>query len=118
MRETQIRNSMLNRNVKRPAQSEVFRRTMGQVSRNYWATVGEEERRERGKRVLTPDGIGVNRLQCRVNSLRFKCTVRIIELKSSPCSQRRTDLSWYRRSRPAPASASYCAGWKMSSARS
>ena len=34
--------SPLNRNVKSPAQSEVFRRTMGQVSRNYWATVPRE----------------------------------------------------------------------------
>ena len=41
LRETQIRSS---------AQSEVFRRTMGQVSRNYWATVSLEERRERAQR--------------------------------------------------------------------
>jgi hypothetical protein len=34
-RETEVRNSALNRNVKSPGQSEVFRRTMGQVSRNY-----------------------------------------------------------------------------------
>jgi len=50
LREAQIRNSALNRNIKSPAQSEVFRRTMGQVSRNYWATVSVEERRERGRR--------------------------------------------------------------------
>ena len=50
LRETQIRNSALNRNIKSPAQSEVFRRTMGQVSRNYWATVSLEERRERGRK--------------------------------------------------------------------
>jgi hypothetical protein len=50
MREGEIRNSALNRNIKSPSQSEVFRRTMGQVSRNYWATVSEEERRERGRR--------------------------------------------------------------------
>jgi hypothetical protein len=50
MREMEIRNSALNRNIKSPSQSEVFRRTMGQVSRNYWATVSEEERRERGRR--------------------------------------------------------------------
>ena len=50
LRETQIRSSALNRKIKSPAQSEVFRRTMGQVSRNYWATVSLEERRERGQR--------------------------------------------------------------------
>jgi len=49
-RESEVRNSALNRNIKSPAQSEVFRRTMGQVSRNYWATVSEEERRVRAKR--------------------------------------------------------------------
>ena len=46
-RESEVRNSALNRNIKSPAQSEVFRRTMGQVSRNYWATVSEEEKTER-----------------------------------------------------------------------
>jgi hypothetical protein len=35
-REMQVRRSPLNRNIKSPGQSEVFRRTMGQVSRNYW----------------------------------------------------------------------------------
>ena len=50
LREAQIRSSALNRNIKSPAQSEVFRRTMGQVSRNYWATISLEERRERGRR--------------------------------------------------------------------
>ena len=50
LRETQIRNSSLNRNIKSPAQSEVFRRTMGQVSRHYWATVSPEEKRERARK--------------------------------------------------------------------
>ena len=50
LREAQIRNSALNRNIKSPAQSEVFRRTMGQVSRNYWATVSTEERRARAQK--------------------------------------------------------------------
>jgi hypothetical protein len=50
VRERQVRNSALNRNIKSPAQSEVFRRTMGQVSRNYWATVSPEEKRERARR--------------------------------------------------------------------
>jgi hypothetical protein len=47
LRETEVRNSALNRNIRNPAQSEVFRRTMGQVSRNYWATISVEEKRER-----------------------------------------------------------------------
>lgn len=50
LREDQVRNSALNRNIKSAAQSEVFRRTMGQVSRNYWATVSQEEKRERGRK--------------------------------------------------------------------
>jgi hypothetical protein len=45
-----VRNSALNRNVKSPGQSEVFRRTMGQVSRNYWATISPEEKCERGRK--------------------------------------------------------------------
>ena len=49
LRETEIRNSPLNRNIKSPSQSEVFRRTMGQVSRNYWATVSLEEKRRRAQ---------------------------------------------------------------------
>ena len=50
LRERQVRNSALNRNIKSPGQSEVFRRTMGQVSRNYWATVSAEEKRIRAQR--------------------------------------------------------------------
>lgn len=50
LRETEIRNSALNRNIKSPSQSEVFRRTMGQVSRNYWATVSAEEKRSRAQK--------------------------------------------------------------------
>jgi len=49
-REMQVRRSALNRNIKSPSQSEVFRRTMGQVSRNYWATLSPEEKRERAKK--------------------------------------------------------------------
>lgn len=49
-REAELRSSPLNRNIKSPAQSEVFRRTMGQVSRNYWATVSIEEKRERARK--------------------------------------------------------------------
>lgn len=50
LREYQVQTSALNRNIKSPAQSEVFRRTMGQVSRNYWATVSKEEKRERARK--------------------------------------------------------------------
>jgi hypothetical protein len=50
LREAQVRNSALNRNIKSAGQSEVFRRTMGQVSRNYWATISPEEKRERAKK--------------------------------------------------------------------
>jgi hypothetical protein len=50
-REMEVRNSALNRNIRSPAQSEVFRRTMGQVSRNYWATVNAEEKRERARKI-------------------------------------------------------------------
>lgn len=49
-REVEVRNSALNRNIKSPAQSEVFRRTMGQVSRTYWATVSVEQKRERARK--------------------------------------------------------------------
>jgi hypothetical protein len=49
-RESEIRNSALNRNVKSAGQSEVFRRTMGQVSRTCWSTVGPEEKRERARK--------------------------------------------------------------------
>jgi hypothetical protein len=49
-REIELRNSPLNWNIKSPAQSEVFRRPMGQVSGNYWARVGPEEKRERGRK--------------------------------------------------------------------
>jgi hypothetical protein len=49
-REDEVRNSALNRNIKAPGQSEVFRRTMGQVSRNNWATVSAEEKRERARK--------------------------------------------------------------------
>src|ERR1700752_1801686 len=48
-REVEVRNSALNRKIRSPAQSEVFRRTMGQVSRNFWAPVRAEEKRERAR---------------------------------------------------------------------
>jgi hypothetical protein len=49
LRETEVRNSALNRSIKSPSQSEVFHRTMGQVSRNYWATVSPGETQARTK---------------------------------------------------------------------
>jgi hypothetical protein len=49
-REFQIQTSPLNKSVKSPGRSEVFRRTMGQVSRNYWATLSPEQKRTRGQR--------------------------------------------------------------------
>lgn len=50
LRQTPIRNSALNRNIKSPSQSEVFRRTMGQVPTNYWATVSPDEKRQRAQK--------------------------------------------------------------------
>ncbi len=50
LRETEVRSSALNRTIKSPGQSEVLRRTMGQVSRTYWATVSPEEKRERARK--------------------------------------------------------------------
>jgi hypothetical protein len=50
LRETEVRRSALNRNIKSPGQSEVFRRTMGQVSRNHWAQISVEEKRERARK--------------------------------------------------------------------
>jgi hypothetical protein len=50
LREHQIQTSPLNKAIKSPAQSEVFRRTMGQVSRKYWATVSPEEKRMRAQK--------------------------------------------------------------------
>jgi hypothetical protein len=49
LREHQIQTSPLNNAIRSPGQSEVFRRTMGQVSRKYWATVSAEEKRQRAQ---------------------------------------------------------------------
>jgi hypothetical protein len=49
-REFQIQTSPLNSAIKSPSQSEVFRRTMGQVSRRYWATLTSEEKRARARK--------------------------------------------------------------------
>jgi hypothetical protein len=50
LRERQIQTSPLNKAIRSPGQSEVFRRTMGQVSRKYWATVSAEEKRTRAQK--------------------------------------------------------------------
>jgi hypothetical protein len=50
LREHQIQTSPLNKAIRSPGQSEVFRRTMGQVSRKYWATVSAEEKRTRAQK--------------------------------------------------------------------
>jgi hypothetical protein len=49
-REFEIQTSPLNKAIRSPSQSEVFRRTMGQVSRKYWATVSPEEKRARAQK--------------------------------------------------------------------
>jgi len=50
LREHQIQTSPLNKVIRSPGQSEVFRRTMGQVSRKYWATISAEEKRTRAQK--------------------------------------------------------------------
>jgi hypothetical protein len=45
--EQQVQTSPLKKAIKSPGQSEVFRHTMGQVSRKYWATISAEEKRPR-----------------------------------------------------------------------
>jgi hypothetical protein len=50
LREHQIQTSPLNKAIRSPGQSEVFRRTMGQVSRKYWATASAEEKRLRAQK--------------------------------------------------------------------
>jgi hypothetical protein len=50
LREHQIQTSPLNKAIRSPSQSEVFRRTMGQVSRKYWATISADEKRTRAQK--------------------------------------------------------------------
>ena len=50
LNEVRTQKSRLNIVVKSPNQSNAFRRTMGQVSRNYWATLTQEEKRVRAQR--------------------------------------------------------------------
>lgn len=49
LNEVRLQKSRLNIAVKNPNQSSAFRRTMGQVSRNYWATLTPEEKRTRAQ---------------------------------------------------------------------
>jgi hypothetical protein len=50
LNEFRVQKSRLNTAVKSPNQSNAFRRTMGQVSRKYWATLTPEEKRQRAQR--------------------------------------------------------------------
>lgn len=50
LRETQKKNSALNKSVKTGIQEEAFRKTMGQVSRDYWSTLTPEEKRARAQK--------------------------------------------------------------------
>jgi hypothetical protein len=49
-REFEIQTSPLNKVIKSPSQSEVFRRTMGQVSRKFWSTLTPEQKRARAQK--------------------------------------------------------------------
>ena len=50
LRETHIKESPLNKKIKIESQRESFRKTMGQVSRKYWATLTPEQRRDRAQK--------------------------------------------------------------------
>ena len=45
LRETSRQQSPLNKKIKSEGQRESFRKTMGEVSRKYWATLTPEEKR-------------------------------------------------------------------------
>jgi hypothetical protein len=50
LRETSKQQSPLNKKIKNEGQRDSFRKTMGQVSRKYWATLTPEEKRERARK--------------------------------------------------------------------
>jgi hypothetical protein len=50
LRETRKRQSPLNKAIKTESQTESFRKTMGQVSRKYWATLTPEQKRVRAQK--------------------------------------------------------------------
>ena len=50
LRETSKQQSPLNKKIKSESQRESFRKTMGQVSRKYWATLTPEEKRARAQK--------------------------------------------------------------------
>ena len=50
LRETGKQQSPLNKKIKSENQRESFRKTMGQVSRKYWATLTAEEKRARAQK--------------------------------------------------------------------
>jgi hypothetical protein len=49
LRETRKERSPLNKAIKTGVQVEAFRKTMGSVSRKYWATLSSEEKRARAQ---------------------------------------------------------------------
>ena len=113
------------RNVKSPGQSGVFRRTMGQVSPNYWATISPEEKlrvdksiKNKTRKRLKPLAVQTSTLkksaatissQCRVRnfqvvfgllsgagSIPCRCRILAIVLRASLCP--RLDMApWMRR---------------------
>jgi hypothetical protein len=50
LNDVRAQKSRLNAAIKSPNQSNALRRTMGQVSRNYWATLTPDEKRARAQR--------------------------------------------------------------------
>lgn len=50
LRETRKEQSPLNSGIKSAKQRELFRKTMGQVSRKYWASLSPEEKRVRAQK--------------------------------------------------------------------
>ncbi len=50
LREIRVARSPLNKVVASNRESETFRKTMGNVARNYWATVSKEEKRARAQK--------------------------------------------------------------------
>ena len=50
LRETQKQQSPLNKAIRLESQTDAFRKTMGQVSRKYWATQTPEQKRARAQK--------------------------------------------------------------------
>ena len=66
LRETSKQQSLLTKKIKSEGQRESFRKTMGEVSRKYWATLTPEQKRARAQKSANarwsrrekPDGNG------------------------------------------------------------